>query len=276
VTPVCPRTTDDRLVRYFLDRYGLNLLVIPRADVRVGSLYLSPDGRRVSAPIAVETFLKPRPRLPAPHRGERMADLAGTTSDAVTSRAGLGLLQGFLTALGAAGVLDRVKAEYRRKRVRALRFRVTGATRDWVDSGALGDALQGCRVRVDHPLWAERQRYYIVSSVVRSSSLVVVAHASAADVVDLDIDALAAITGSAGLDVERTGEGAVRYRGLRRLAFAVELFELVHDRAAGGLRLRAPTAYVATRKTGVGHATGHAPERAFPGGASGPAFLVEA
>ncbi len=199
MTRACPRTTGDPLVRYFLDRYGLNLLVIPRADVQVGSLYLSADGRQVSTPTAVGSFLTPRPHLPTPNSDERMADLAGTTSDALTSRTGLRLLEGFLAALGAAGVLDRVKAEYRRKRVRVLRFRVTHATRDAVDPVALGDAFKGCRVRVDHPLWAKRQRYYIVSGVVRSSSLVVVAHTSATDVVDLDVDALAAVTASAGL-----------------------------------------------------------------------------
>jgi hypothetical protein len=46
---VCKRTTTDPLIRRVLDRYGLHLLAIPRADAVVGDVYLH-DGRRM-API---------------------------------------------------------------------------------------------------------------------------------------------------------------------------------------------------------------------------------
>ena len=143
--------------------------------------------------------------------------------------------------------VDNVKAEYQRRGVQSLRFRVTAATRDSVAPGALGDSLQGCRLRVDHPLWAERNRYYVVAGVVRSSSLVVVAHGAENDVVDIDVGALAVAAGSASVGVERVGDGAIRYRGSEPLAFGVELYELVPDREVSMLRLRTPRGYVATR-----------------------------
>lgn len=106
---MCKRTTTDPLVRAFLDRYGLNLLQIPRADVAVGDLY-AVRGDRALPPGRVTDFLTPPPRLPRVRR-EPLADLTDVVSDAVSVHAGLGLFEGFLTALAAGAVSGRVRAQ---------------------------------------------------------------------------------------------------------------------------------------------------------------------
>jgi hypothetical protein len=112
---VCERSTDDPLIRLFLDRYGLHLLQVPRESAAVGDFYVD-DGRRVSPPGNVRYLLDPSPELPAPREGERMADIEGVTSKGYSLEAGLGLLEGFLLAFGPSARAqgeDRVRDEAR-------------------------------------------------------------------------------------------------------------------------------------------------------------------
>ncbi len=102
---MCKRNTTDPLVRYFLDQYRLNLLAVPRERVKPGDLYVE-DKRGVTAPGQVGSFLTPPPKLPRPVRDETMADASGQMSRRLSLDVGLRLLQNFLLALGAVGVMD--------------------------------------------------------------------------------------------------------------------------------------------------------------------------
>src|SRR5262245_17580395 len=126
------RNTTDPLVRLFLDQYRLNLLSMPRERVRTGDLYVE-DANGITASGQVEGFLTPPPELPKPLRGERMGDVSGQISRSISFDVGLGLLQNFLLALGAAGVLDELRAGYEQERARTMRFRFIEATRDSID-----------------------------------------------------------------------------------------------------------------------------------------------
>src|SRR4051812_34524527 len=158
---MCKRTTRDPLVRTFLDEYGLNLLRIPREGADCGDLYVR-EGGRVSAPGRLAELLEPKLELPSVQRGETLASLRGQFSDRVDLDAGLGLLQSFFAAVGAGGVVDNVKAGYKRSRGRALRFCFPQATRDSVDPFALGSALIDKRFKERHPFVRPGNEYFVV------------------------------------------------------------------------------------------------------------------
>ncbi len=140
---MCRRTTGDPLARMFLDQFSLNLLQIPRENARVGDLY-AVLGDRALPPGRTGDILDPSPELPE-LKTEPLGDLAGVVSDAVSVQAGVGLLEGFLTAMGAAGLVADARVRYGSGAVRGLRFRLTDAMRESVSTGELGNALIGCR-----------------------------------------------------------------------------------------------------------------------------------
>lgn len=268
---MCKRSTDDPLIRLFLERYGLHLLQVPRESAAVGDFYVD-DGRRVSPPGNMKYLLAPPPELPAPKEGERMADIEGVTSKGYSLEVGLGLLEGFLLAFGAGPLALKVKAEYETKRVQSLRFRVAAPTRDSVDPFELGAALVGKKPLEDHPWWSGENRYYLTTSVTRTSSISVVAEGGGSQGVEVDVEALKVAGASGSFTLESGSESEVVYTGTRPLAFGVELCELSYDPNRRSLRLKAPEDVVRVRGPSA-----EAPEelrlRSFIGGEHGDAFL---
>src|SRR5262249_38994501 len=150
-------------------------------------------------------------------------------SDAVTVKAGLGLLEGFLAALGASGMVNRVRAHYASSGARTLRFRISDAIRRSVSPVEIGSVLRGCRPLAGHPLAAEGYRYYLSIGVVRTPSLNVISDTAAERDAGLDVGTVAA-EGSASVAIERIGRGEIKYAGEKALAIGVELVEVEFDR----------------------------------------------
>ncbi|MFD0578346.1 gasdermin [Dactylosporangium darangshiense] len=251
-------------MRAFLDRYGLNLLTVPRAAASIGDLYVV-QGGRVLPPASVNGFLRPTPQLP-PARHETLADLSGVASSTISWEAGIGLFEGFLAALGAAALVDAVKAEYRRSQVASLSFRFSDCRRTSVDLGSLGSQLTGARPDPDHPLWTSGSRYYLATGVVRSQSLSVRAERADGQAAKLDLSVLRTAGVAAAVSVAQTGAAELRYAGTLRLAIGVELVELRFDPIAG-LRFLVQEATLNVREDTV-------PTRAFLGGPDDDAFIV--
>jgi hypothetical protein len=267
---VCKRTTTDPLVRMFLDRYGLNLLSIPREKAAVGDLYVV-DGDRASAPGNVEYFLEPEVKLPPQTKNEHMADVEGEISDAVSLSAGIGLLEGFLAALGAPGVISKVKAGYTAKRAESLRFHLDDATRDSVDVMRLGGALAGRRPIEGHPMWSEGSRYYLVTAVARAPSITVIAKDDRSHTVDVGLEAMKVATADTAVSVEGSADVGITYTGPRKVAFGVELLELSFDDETRAVKLSVPEEAVPVRDA---DARAPAIGRDFIGGADGDAFIA--
>jgi hypothetical protein len=225
----------------FLDRYHLNLLAIPREDAAVGDLYPY-DGRMVGQPGSVRDFLQPPLSIPKEtiRRGE-MPDISGTLSDSTSIDVGLNLLDGFLSAMGAGGVIGDVGAEYKRVGTAALKFRFTDAVRETIDPISLGTKLMSRRVREGHPMVARGYRYYLVTAVARSPSISVMAEGEGETKLDLNAKAMKGlIGGSGGVSVKKSSVGELTYSGKRRLAFGVEVYELQFDRESMRMSLRIP------------------------------------
>lgn len=266
---MCKRTEPDPLLRLFVDEYNLHLLAIPRENAAVGDVYVH-DGTRTSAPGNLAHLLTPAFTMPGTVVGEQLADVAGTISRGVDVSVGLGLLEGFLAALGAGAVIGEAKAEFARANARSLRFRFGDATRDSVDPLLLGRELAGHSVRRDNAMYDKRNRYYLVTAVVRSPSIGVTAETDRSTRASVDLQALAVADVGSEVSVSASRQGEIVFAGTKRLAFGVELYELVDPGESGSLRLRAPESAVRVR----GRTREPIPEPAFIGGEDGDAFLT--
>lgn len=265
------RSTDDPLIRLFLDTYNLNLLQVPRENAAVGDVYVY-DGRRTSPPGNIRYLLDPPPDLPDMNIDERMADIEGVTSNSQSLSSGLGLLEGFLAAFGALPVAAKARADFEKKGAAKLRFRIGAPTRDSVDPYALGAALTRSRLADDNPWWSMDNRYYLTSAVARTSSISVVAEDDASSTVSIDVEALKIAGASSGLTVERRSESEIVYSGSRPLVFGVEVCEMSYNEKSGRLRLRNPEGAVRF-KGGSSRSPDRPGPQAFIGEEDGDAFL---
>jgi hypothetical protein len=225
----------------FLDTYHLNLLALPREDAAVGDLYLY-DGRTVGQPGSVRDFLEPPFRISEKSvTTGALPDIGGTLSDSISIDVGLKILGGFLSAMGAGGVIGDVGVGYKTKGTASMRFRFANVVRDRMDPVSMGAKLMSHRVREGHPLLARDYHYFLVTAVVRSASINVVAEGMRKTTLDLDAKALQGlIGGSVGVSVEKSSAGELTYKGKSRLAFGVEVYELQFDRESMRMSLRIP------------------------------------
>ncbi|MDP9226986.1 MAG: hypothetical protein M3P18_24710, partial [Actinomycetota bacterium] len=242
---MCKRTTPDPLLRLFLDRYGLHLLAVPRAGASVGDVFVS-DGRRTSPVGNIRHLVRPGLEL-APHRGEPMADIAGRSTREVGLEAGLGVLEAFLTAIGAAGIVDAVNARYSHGSARSLAFSFEDPVRDHVDVLEVGAALLDRQLVAESVFGPGDHRYYVTTAVARSRALSVQGRADNRSAMEIGAEVVKVAEADAAVEVRLGQDGKVTYAGKDWLAFGVELFEVLPDSEAGILRLAMPGGPVSVR-----------------------------
>ena len=130
-------------MRAFLDRYGVNLLALPRRDIACLELFRRDASGRVSTAFALDSVIDPSLGQLDLREGEPLAPLKDTRSTKRDLRLGVGLLEGFLAALGAPALIDSVSAGFAGSKIRSLAFEFRDATRDSVDPGRVADELIG-------------------------------------------------------------------------------------------------------------------------------------
>src|SRR4051812_19820378 len=106
---MCKRSKPDPLAEIFLRQYRMNLLKLPGSRVRCGSVFVK-QGKALTAPGALADLVEPALELPAPYLETNLPDLRGTWSRTISTQLGLGLLENFLAALGAPGLIDELRA----------------------------------------------------------------------------------------------------------------------------------------------------------------------
>jgi hypothetical protein len=257
----------DPLLSAFLERYHLNLLAVPRRDADVGDLYIDQGGRTAAAGTLASFLARPF-AMPEVARGEPMAAVSGSLSNSVKAEAGFGLLEGFLTALGATFPIGKAKARWAARGVRALRFKLLDARRDSVDVGRLGLALIDNSLAANHPLIEGGQRYFLVSAVCRSPSVSVAFEDDTGHAVELGAELTGVGDAEAGVEIRRAGNAEVTFAGQVALAFGVELYEVV---ARGErIRLKLPDMALNIRAAGAAAAR---PQPAYLGGEQASLFV---
>ncbi len=265
--PGCRRSTDDPLLRLFIDRYHLHLLAIPRQGSAVGDLYIQ-QGRVVGTPGYIGEILSPGFELPPLRTGELLADITGQLTRDVHAKLGSRIAEQLLSVLGipvGAGVSAAIS------RSGGVRFRFHDVFRTSVDVLALGRALAQHPLLAGHPAISGKARYYLATSVLTTDAISILVHGGGA------ID-LGGMVGSAPVRADASlsakGKNEISLRSAVPLAFAVELYELQFDVPSGAVQLRKTSVPVRVR----GEQRTVVRERLVPaeiGGADGDLFLPQ-
>jgi hypothetical protein len=243
----------------FLDRYRVNLLALPGRRVRVGSVYIQEDGR-LTAPGMLADLVEPKLDLPAAYPEDPLPELSGAWSGRVSVHAGIGLLESFMTAIGASGLIDELNASIEHSHAQTVAYRFQRVRRESISSTALGTALIGHRLVEEHPWVAEGNRYYAVAAVMYSWSMSVQGHDEHATTLNLGAGIATVGNLDGGVSVERASDAELVYHGADPLAIAVELYELRRDNE-GKLEFRTPKGPLKL----AGLAAGEEPDPVFIG-----------
>jgi hypothetical protein len=241
------RDTTDPLLRAFLDDYKLNLLAIPRRDAKIGDVYVQTK-QGIAAPGQLRSLLTPAPKMPPANKGEPIAQITKKQTRALSLKIGLGLLEGFLGAIGATVAVGKIKAAYEQSGATTVRFKIKKATRDSIDLLKFGKALTPCKLDKAHPFVQSGNRYYVTVAVVRSPSISVIAEDSAQKAVDLEVSAVKNVANVKGkIKIKHEGDGELTYQGPEPLVFGVELVEMTYDEAQSKFLLSGMRDAVAVR-----------------------------
>lgn len=191
------------------------------------------DSQQLSSPGSITNFLQPKFEMPEIKTNETMADVIGTTSSDISGRAGLDLLEGFLNALGPTAIGTKVKAAYEGNNKQSIKFQFTDATRDYVDPFLLGSKLTGHTIMQNNALYEKGRRYYVVSGIASSPSISVITEGDSKPTLDIDAQVMKLANASGGISIEKSRQGQVTFKGSKRLAFGVELYELAYNSEKG-------------------------------------------
>lgn len=230
---ILKRNTDDPLLRAFLDKYRLNLLLVPRTNLFPGSVYRN-DGKsqHASGPGNIKHLLEPEFEMPATTTGETVAGISALISNSHSADVVLDFLEGFLNALASA-VGTEIRATFELSDAKTARFSFSSITRDYVDPIELGKKLGkgSYKMMKDNALYVEGHRYYVVTSVWRSPAISIMAEDSNHKNIDVSVSALQQLIGkgSTKISVNKSSLGKITFNGENRAAFGVELYELAYD-----------------------------------------------
>jgi hypothetical protein len=229
------RNSNDPLAKMLFEKYQMHVLRRPRADVAVLDLYAMKDGQVMPGKLA--TLMDPPPPLPDVREGEPVADLGVMTSNEVDSKAGFDFLETFLNAIGAGALPLKLKGSLEVRKAAGMRFRFAGATRDYTDPFKLEFKLRKHKVPPDGCLMKAGWRYYVALGVLRTDSLGMTAVSEGGHVLDIAADAIKLATGEGKVSVKRSAGEEITIAGEQRMAFGVELSELLYNEADGRFEL---------------------------------------
>lgn len=242
------RKTTDPLGRLLFEKYAMHVLDRPRENVSVFDVFPVRDGV-ASMSGSIDSFLRSVFDRPEVVRDEVLLDIDSTTSDAVSGTLAAGFLQGFLALLGA-GVTGSMGAALEASQNRALRFRFGGCRRDHVkDCFELDWKLSETAFdRTKSPM-RDGFRYYLATAVHYCNELTFELLDKNMGKVDLSAEVAALGQTKAGLSINRERE--IVAHCAQRLAYGIELNELVCDERRGQLQLQESLGYVHIKAGGA-------------------------
>ena len=206
----------DPLLKVLLERYRLNLLSIPRENASVGDLYVQEgNSQYVSTPGLITNFLEPPFEVPSIKTGETMAGVSGTTSKDASGKVGIDFLEGFLNALGPAGIGTKVRGGYESSSKNKITFTFENPTRDYVDPGLLGSKLVNHTLMKRHALIAEGRKYYLVTAVARSSGISITTEGDSRQVMDIDAQVMNLANASGDISIRRIKQAVLPSKAKR-------------------------------------------------------------
>ena len=241
------RNTDDPLMRVLFEKYKLHLLSTPTSDSLIGDVYIL-NGNNILARSSVTDFLNDPYQLPTVNSSE-VPDIAGMLSNSVTIDIGIGFLDSFFRALGTDNLIQKVSTSLKNKGIAYLKFRFLSPTRKHVNVVRIANDLvkNSFGISENHPLYSKKNRYYLVTAVLRTSSLAIVTNDSNHKFVNIEIPVKNLLNVSSNVNVENSSEGQLTFNGLNTLAFGVEIHELNYDLQKEKFRINAMDKFVGLR-----------------------------
>lgn len=234
---LCPRNSKDQLLRQMLDEYGINLLVPPRSDIRVGDLLIAEDNKARRAEYHAVFGCEPKRSV---KENDAPTSMQLTASDAqklsVVARIVSTL---FPKSKGSASARSDTGTSFTMRPIAPHRKSLK----------SLDDLLQQLRdsnSNIDAAY--ENYTFYVVTEVFNAKGLEIVHAGSAAREAEAkaDIDDLSS---QVGASVSSQGKGTFTFKADEHLTFGVCLrriyFEggvlrdsaaehVMHARSAGG------------------------------------------
>jgi hypothetical protein len=249
---MCKRSNrrNDPLVDLFLSKYKLTLLPLPLETAECGQVYIKRPGAKFGAvPGSIAELVTPPIKLPAAVPDGVVPDIRGERSGAVPVTVGLKLLGNFLAALGVPpGLVNQVHAGYQRTGSTTVQFSFKDATRDEMDPFSIGTALIGRQWIAEHPWIGEGNLYYISAAVVRCSSISIDTDSDSSNTLDAGVGVLKLVNADASVSVKRHESGTITFKGTKRLAIGVELYDVSYDEALGKFSMGGRDAAVDVRR----------------------------
>ena len=234
----------DPLLNKLLKDYHLNLLSPPRENAFVGDLYFrdthNNEEQIISTPGSITNFLEPKFEIDKKIiAGEKLSDISEAFSKELSADVALSFLEDFLSVLLSNSFIGKIRSSYGSKDVKLVKFRFSNVTRDYIDPFLLGRELNGYRVIEDHPLYSENYRYYIVTAVVRSTSISIMSQGDNNKEVGIQVDPIQKLIDvSTEVAIKKLKNEEVTFEGRKRLAFGIELYELIYDNVSKRFRMK--------------------------------------
>jgi len=128
-----------------------------------------------------------------------------------------------------------------------LKFRFAEITRDHTDPYWLSEEISGHTIKKNSAMYGEGYRYFLVTAVVRSPSINIIAEDEQMRTVDIDVETLQLANISPDISAEKVGKGEITFKGKQSLAFGVELYELVYHSTENCFRFKTVTERIRLR-----------------------------
>lgn len=214
---------EDPFTRRVREVYRANVVVAPRAGIDPLDT-LAVRSRSVSARGALTHLIDGAVNLPQPE-ATPTAGLSGTRSTSVDLKLGLDLTAKFLTALGVPVPGAEVSASLWQGATR-LNFHVEQVIEHLVDIAELGSAMRGCRLArtpaTELFFTRDGTELYLITGTLTTTSFAVHGEAENGQSVQVAVDAIQDLIGTANADVSWTStrQDAVTFSGSTAVTFA--------------------------------------------------------
>ncbi len=229
---------EDKAINY-LNRYGYNVIKLPRAGIEP----LTVLGRdRGVQPLGTAADFWGMDGLPQASDPQPTAFASGVESDKLDLKLGLNVLQNALRGLGIS-VLDGGKLQAGYNSAATLTFKILNPVSVCVQPMALGSYLQDKQVDWSNPLISryledDDRDLYVITDVLKSSELGVMATSKQGAAIDVDVDLLkGALSGNVNIHpLEGESSNTLQYTGGSLITFGFKCFKVRYSGGTWKLR----------------------------------------
>lgn len=219
---LCKRTSDDPLVRELLDRYGINLLVPPRANLEVGELILAEKDGAARRASWTPTFKSE----PAPKKLNNGApkSLSFQTSKEMSVAAGASLTGRLLETLG----LKRAKLGAGLSRIGADTMKIQVIAPSKQELGNLDEIIKNLEFADTSRESSNNRQFFIVTDSYKAKGLRLLALSKGKSIANVDASAGDELEASGKLKISADRHGAYEFTSVDEpLVFGISVREIV-------------------------------------------------